>query len=111
MKLVVAMIQPQQLPALKRALHEAKFANMTCTNVLGTVPNRQERVRFRGLDHEITLFPKVRVEIAVDDHRVDALVKALSDGGNRSGGYGLIFVTELHDCVTIATGTHGLSEA
>jgi nitrogen regulatory protein PII len=111
MKLVIAMIQPQQLPAVKIALQEAKFANMTCTNVIGTVPNREEHLRFRGLEHEITLFQKVRVEIAVEDHQVDALVEALSDGGNRSGGFGIIFVTELQDCITIATGAHGLGEA
>ena len=111
MKLVIAVIQPQQLPAVKLALKEAKFNNMTCTNVLGTVANREEHLRFRGLDHEISLFQKVRVEIAVDDHQVDALVKALSDGGKISGGSGIIFVTELHDCVTIATGAHGLGKS
>ena len=66
MKLVVAMIQPQQLPAVKLALQEAKFANLTCTNVIGSVPNREEHLRFRGVDQEITLFQKVRVEIAVE---------------------------------------------
>jgi nitrogen regulatory protein P-II 1 len=109
-KLVIAMIQPQQLPAVKRALHAASFHNMTCTNILGTVPNLEEHHRFRGVEHEITLFQKIRIEIAVNDESVDAILDAIVAGGRASGGMGKIFVTELADCVTVRTGARGPSE-
>jgi nitrogen regulatory protein PII len=110
MKFVIAIIQPHQLPAIKQALQAARFKHMTCTNVLGTMPNQEEHHRVRGVDHEITLFQKVRVEIAVNDNDVDRLVSALIDGGRASGGTGKIFVAELSDCVTVETGARGPGE-
>ncbi len=83
---------------------------MTCTNIMGTVPNQEEHHRFRGVDHEITLFQKVRIEIAVNDDSLDPLVEALIKGGQASGGAGKIFVSELTDCATVRTGARGPSE-
>jgi len=110
MKLVIAIVQPQQLPAIKRALHAANFHDMTCTNILGTVPNQEEHQQFRGVDHEITLFQKIRIEIAVRNESVDSIVAAIIEGGRASGGKGKIFVADLADCVTVATGAHGPGE-
>ncbi len=107
MKLVIAIFQPIQLPAVKRALKEAGFTNLSCTNILGTVPNMHEQQLFRGVEHEITMFPKIRLEIAVNDESVEQLIDAMVKGGRASGGAGLIFVTELHDCVLVKTGEHG----
>lgn len=110
MKLVIAIIQPQQLPAVKQALQDAEFPDMTCTNIMGTVPNKEEHHRFRGVDHEITLFQKVRIEIAIKDESLDPLVEALIKGGQASGGAGKVFVSELTDCATVSTGARGPSE-
>lgn len=110
MKLVIAIFQPTQLPAVKRALKDAGFSNLSCTNILGTVPNMEERRRFRGVEHEITLFQKIRVEIAVGDESVESLIDAMIEGGRASGGAGKIFVSELHDCVTVLTGNRGPSQ-
>jgi nitrogen regulatory protein P-II 2 len=107
MKLVIAIFQPTQLPAIKRALKEAGFANLSCTNIIGTVPNMEEHQRFRGVEHEITLFQKIRIEIAVDDESVEPLIDAMIEGGQASGGAGKIFITELYDCVTVKTGERG----
>ena len=110
MKLVIAIIQPQQLPAVKQALHEAECYDLTCTNILGTVPNQEEHHKFRGVEHEITLFQKVRIEIAANDEMLEPVIEAITKGGQASGGMGKIFVTELHDCVTVSTGARGPSE-
>ncbi len=110
MKLVISIVQPQQLPAIKRALHAANFHDMTCTNILGTVPNIEEYQRFRGVEQEITLFQKIRIEIAVRNESLDAIIAAIIEGGRASGGVGKIFVTELSDCVTVSTGAHGPEE-
>jgi len=107
MKLVVAIFQPIQLPAVKLALKEVGFANLSFTNILGTVPNMHEHQLFRGVEHEVTMFPKIRIEIAVNDESVEQLIDAMIKGGRASGGAGLIFVTELHDCVIVKTGEHG----
>jgi nitrogen regulatory protein PII len=110
MKLVIAFFQPHQLPAVKKALHEAQVPHMTCTNVLGTTANLEEHQRVRGVEHEITLFQKVRIEIGTTDEAVDQLVEALVQGGRASGGIGKIFVAELSDCISVETGARGPSE-
>ena len=93
MKLVIAIFQPIQLPAVKRALKEAGFANLSCTNILGTVPNMHEQQLFRGVEHEITMFPKIRLEIAVNDESVEQMIDAMIEGGRAIGGAGIIFFT------------------
>ncbi len=107
MKLIVAIIQPQQLPAVKRSLFAAKFRHLTCTNVLGTAHEGAELMVFRGVPHEVSLFQKVRIEIAVKEESVKPAVEAIEQGSRESGGFGVIFVTELHDMIHIRTGERG----
>ena len=104
MKMIVAIVQPQQLPDIKEALQAAGFDNMTCTNILGTVANQHEEYKYRGVSQEITLFQKVRIEIGVPDEHVQNVVNALSDGAKSSGGSGIAFVTELIECIELGTG-------
>ena len=105
MKMIVAIVQPQQLPDIKDALQAAGFDNMTCTNILGTVANQHEEHKYRGVSQDITLFQKLRIEIGVTDEQVQNVVKALSEGANKSGGTGIAFVTELFDCIELSTGS------
>lgn len=107
MKLIIAIIQPQQLPAVKRALYKAQIYHITCTNILGTVPNQGEYQTFRGVEHEVTLFQKVRVEFPINDAYVETAIDAITEGGRASGGAGKIFVTELYEAVTVLTGERG----
>jgi len=106
MKLVVAIIQPQQLPAVKGALFEAQIKHMTCTNILGTATEGALLV-FRGVPHEVTLDQKVRVELALKDEVVDRAVNAIVRGAEESGGFGMIFVTQLHEVINVSTGARG----
>ena len=110
MKHVIAIIQPQQLPVVKQALHKHEILNMSCTNILGTVPNQDEHQFFRGVEHEITLFQKVRVELFIDDDTLEPAIEAICQGGRNTGGSGKIFVSDLQDCVTVSSGARGPSE-
>ena len=107
MKMVVAIIQPQQLPAVKEALFEAQIKHLTATNILGTAPEGAEVHVFRGVSHEVSLFQKLRIELALREELVDRAVDAIERGARESGGFGVIFVTELHDVVNVATGERG----
>ena len=107
MKMVVAIVQPQQLPDIKEALQAAGFNDMTCTNILGTVANQHEEHKYRGATQDITLFQKVRIEVGVPDEHVENIIDALSAGAQKSGGSGIAFVTELFDCIELRTGTRG----
>jgi nitrogen regulatory protein P-II 1 len=109
MKMIIAIVQPQQLTDIKEALLTAGFEHMTCTNILGTVANQHEEHKYRGASQEIFLFQKIRLEIGVADEKVGEVIEALSSGAKESGGSGLAFVTELSDCVKLGTGDHGES--
>ncbi len=109
MKMIIALVQPQQLPDIKEALLAAGFDNLTCTNILGTVANRHEEHKYRGASQDITLFQKIRMEIGVNDDKVGEAIDALSSGAKKGGGSGMAFVTELFDCVELGTGARGES--
>ncbi len=109
MKMIIAIVQPQQLLDIKEALHSAGFDNLTCTNILGTVANQHEEHKYRGASQEITLFQKIRMEIGVNDDKVGEVIDALSSGAKASGGSGMAFVTELFDCIELGTGARGIN--
>lgn len=106
MKLVYALIRPEQLPAVKHALFEAQIQRLTAMNVLGTAPMAEQQM-FRGIEKKVELFQRVRVEVAVNDSMVEKAIDAISRGAMESGGHGRIFVIDLHDAVTIWTGLRG----
>ena len=106
MKLVVALIRPEQLPAVKQALHEAEFNQFTASTVMGTAP-RTEQQMYRGVERQVSLFRRVRVEIAVKDSMVEKAMKAIDVGAKESGGWGRVLVVDLHDALTIWTGERG----
>jgi nitrogen regulatory protein P-II 1 len=107
MKLVVAIIQPQQLPAVKQSLFDAQIKHLTATNVLGTAPEGAEVRSFRGIAHEVSLFQKVRLEVMLKEEMVDRAVDAIVRGGQDSGGFGIVYVTDIHDVVVVRTGERG----
>ena len=106
MKMIIAIIQPQQLPAVKEALFESQIKHLTCTNILGTAPEGAMLV-FRGVSHEVTLEQKVRLELALRDELVDTAVNAIVRGAEGSGRFGIIFVTEICEVINVTTRTRG----
>ena len=108
MKLVVAMIQPQKLPDVKKALFDADIHKMTITNVLGCGQQKGFSETYRGVVQEINLLKKVRLEVAVNEDFVDTTVKAIVEGAKTGSiGDGKIFVMPLERCVRIRTEEEG----
>src|SRR5436305_3709772 len=111
MKLVVAIIRPEQLESVQRALNEHDVYLMTVSDVRGCGRQRGYTEVYRGAEIEIRLLPKVKLEIAVNEAFVEATVEAIVHAA-RSGatgqiGDGKIFVLPLEDCVRIRTGERG----
>ena len=106
MKLVVAVIRPEQLPAVKQALFDAQIRHMTASTVQGTGTRTEQRM-YRGVSKEVSLFRRIRLEVAVNDDRLESAVQAIADGARESGGWGHVFVTELIDVMTMWTGERG----
>ena len=106
MKLVIAVIRPEQLPAVKQALFDAQIRHLTATTVMGTAPKSEQQM-YRGVQREVSLFRRVRIELAVNDAQVETAIDAISRGAHEVGGWGRIMVQPLDDLVTIWTGVRG----
>jgi nitrogen regulatory protein P-II 2 len=108
MKLIIAYIQPHKLNDVKQELYKAEVYKMSVTNALGCGQQMGYRESYRGVDIEVNLLKKVRLEIAVNEDFVDRTVDAMVRGA-RSGeiGDGKIFIMDLQECIRIRSGETG----
>ena len=108
MKLIVAYIQPHKLQDVKKALCAAEVFKLSVTNALGCGAQKGYHESYRGVDFEVNLLKKVRIEIAVNEDFVDKTIDAIIEGA-RTGtiGDGKIFVLDLGECIRIRTGERG----
>ena len=108
MKLIVAYIQPEKLNDVKKELYTADVKKMSVTNALGCGQQGGYHESYRGVDVEVNLLKKVRIEIAVNEDFVDKTVEAIIKGA-RTGeiGDGKIFLLDLPECIRIRTGERG----
>ena len=108
MKLIIAYIQPHKLQDVKKTLYENKIFKMSVTNALGCGEQKGYHESYRGVDFEVNLLKKVRLEIAVNDEFVDATVEAIIKGAKTGNiGDGKIFILDLGKCIRIRTGENG----
>lgn len=108
MKLIVAIIQPHQLPAVKKSLYEKQVYKITVSNVLGCGEEKGYQESFRGVRHEVNLLKKIRLEIGVNEDFVEPTIAAIIEGARTNTvGDGKIFIMDLQDCVRIRTGERG----
>ncbi|MBN2029575.1 P-II family nitrogen regulator [bacterium] len=108
MKLIVAIIQPHQLPAVKKSLYEKQVYKITVSNVLGCGEEKGYQESFRGVQHEVDLLKKIRLEIAVNEDFVEPTIAAVVDGARTNTvGDGKIFIMDLQECIRIRTGERG----
>jgi nitrogen regulatory protein P-II 1 len=108
MKLIVAYIQPHKLNDVKEELYKAEVFKMSVTNSLGAGQQKGYTESYRGVDIEVNLLKKTRIEIGVNDEFVQTTIDALIRGA-RSGeiGDGKIFVLPLEECIRIRSGEKG----
>jgi nitrogen regulatory protein P-II 1 len=108
MKLIIAYIQPEKLTAVKQALYAREIYKISVTNAMGCGQQKGYTETYRGVDIEVNLLKKLRIEIAVNDAFVDATVAAILSGA-QSGtiGDGKIFILPIEQCVRIRNKDSG----
>ena len=111
MKLIVAIIQPTNLEAVKEALTEVEVVRLTVMDCQGFGRQKGQTEIYRGTEVTINLRRKVQLQIAVNEEFVEPTIDAILKGG-RTGekgeiGDGKIFVLPLDDCIRIRTGERG----
>ncbi len=108
MKKVEAIIRPEKLGDVKRALEERGYYGMTVTEVRGRGRQKGLRIQFKGRTMEIDLLPKVKIELVVPDDRVDEIVDLIMNSARTGNvGDGKIFIIPIEDAVRIRTGERG----
>ena len=105
MKLVTAIIKPFKLDDVRQSLAEIGIQGITVTEVKGFGRQKGHTELYRGAEYVVDFLPKVKLELAVDDDRVDQVLEAITNVA-RTGkiGDGKIFVTSLEHAVRIRTG-------
>ena len=111
MKLIVAIIHPTKLEAVKEALTEVEVVRLTVMDCQGFGRQKGQTEIYRGTEVTINLRRKVQLQIAVNEEFVEPTIDAILKGG-RTGekgeiGDGKIFVLPLDDCIRIRTGERG----
>jgi len=105
MKLITAIIKPHKLDTVREALSAIEVTGLTVTEVKGYGRQRGQSEIYRGAEYSVNFVPKLKLEIAVEAARVEAIIEAIkSAAGSGEIGDGKIFVTSLEQAVRIRTG-------
>jgi nitrogen regulatory protein PII len=105
MKKIEAIIRPFKLEDVKIALVSAGIVGMTVTEVRGFGRQKGQVERYRGSEFTVEFLQKLKLEIVVDDDRVETVVNAIQDA-SRTGeiGDGKIFISSVDSVLRIRTG-------
>ena len=105
MKKIEAIIQPFKLEDVKEALKGIGIDGMTITEVRGHGRQKGHTAVYRGREYEVSLLPKMEIEVVVPDGAVDEAIKAII-GAARTGeiGDGRVFVMPVEQGYNIRTG-------
>ena len=108
MKKVEAIIRPFKLEDVKLSLVNAGIVGMTVSEVRGFGRQKGQVERYRGSEFTVEFLQKLKLEIVVDDDKVDTVVGAIQDAA-RTGeiGDGKIFVSSIDAVIRIRTGEAG----
>ncbi|WP_028081586.1 P-II family nitrogen regulator [Solimonas soli] len=108
MKMLIAVIKPFKLDAVREALADIGVQGMTVTEVRGFGRQKGHTELYRGAEYTVDLLPKVKIEVAVApdmaERATEAILKAAKTG---QIGDGKIFIYDLEQTVRIRTGESG----
>ena len=108
MKLVMAIIKPFKLDAVREALTELGIQGLTVSEAKGFGRQKGQTEIYRGAEYVIDFVPKVRLDLVVDDVQVDSVVEAIQQAAYSDKiGDGKIFVLEVAQAMRIRTGETG----
>ncbi len=105
MKLVKSIIRPNKVDDVREALEKLAIAGMTVTDVRGHGRQKGHTAVYRGKEYEVSLLPKVEIEVVVPDAVVDDVIKTIISAA-RTGeiGDGRVFVLPVEQSYNIRTG-------
>ncbi|MFQ3545095.1 P-II family nitrogen regulator [Halobacillus rhizosphaerae] len=110
MKKLEAIIRPEAFQTLRQNLDESGVKGLTVSEVAGCGQQKGQEGIFRGSRFEIKLYPKVKVEMVVEDHELTSIIDVITDTcATNEVGDGKIFVYTIDEVFRIRTGETGKS--
>jgi nitrogen regulatory protein PII len=105
MKLVKSIVRPNKVDEVRAALEKLNLGGMTVTEVRGHGRQKGHTAIYRGKEYDVTLLPKVSIEVVVPDSAVEDVIRAIA-GAARTGeiGDGRVFVLPVEQSYNIRTG-------
>lgn len=104
-----AIIRPNKFEQVKAALEEIGVDGMTVSEVRGCGRQKGHREIYRGHEYEIALLPKLRLDVVIDDDRVESVIDAIAaSAGTGEIGDGKIFLYRAEDAVRIRNRQRGV---
>jgi nitrogen regulatory protein P-II 1 len=108
MKKIEAIIKPFKLDDVKDALGRLGIQGMTIQEVKGFGRQRGHTELYRGAEYVVDFLPKVKIEVLVDDDKVESVVAMVQETAQTGRiGDGKVFITPVEEAVRIRTGERG----
>jgi nitrogen regulatory protein PII len=108
MKMVAAVIKHFRLDDVRKALTDIGVQGMTAIEVKGFGRQKGHMEVYRGAEYEVRFLPKVKIEVAVSEDRLDGVVNAIQENAKTGEiGDGKIFVYNLENVIRVRTGERG----
>src|SRR5204862_6962894 len=105
MKLIKSIVRPNKVDEVKAALEKLQISGMTVTEVRGHGKQKGHTAIYRGQEYNVSLLPKMEVEVVVPDAMADDAIRAIIEAA-RTGeiGDGRVFVIPVGESYKIRTG-------
>jgi nitrogen regulatory protein PII len=105
MKLIKAIVRPNKVDDVREALEKLNVSGMTVTEVRGHGKQKGHTAIYRGKEYQVSLLPKMEIELVVPDEAADEIIKAIMQAA-RTGeiGDGRVFVLPVGHGYRIRTG-------
>ncbi len=108
MKKVEAIIRPEKLTVVRKALEDAGIHGLTITQVVGHGAQRGVVQQWRGTSYTVDLLQKLKLELVIPDAKLEPVLKAIQESAlTGEVGDGKVFVTTIDEVMRVRTGERG----
>jgi nitrogen regulatory protein P-II 1 len=108
MKKIEAIIQPHKLEEVKEALKAIGIDGMTITEVRGHGRQKGHKEIYRGMEYQVDLLPKIKIEMVIPDARYEEVIQTLVKSAHTGKiGDGKIFVFDVVEAIRIRNDDRG----
>ena len=111
MKLLLAIIQPTKLHAVRDALVQIGVERMTVCDAQGYGRQRGQTASYRGIEYKVNMLRKISLEIWVNDdfveRTIETLLRVARTGSSGTIGDGKIFLLPTEEAITVDGNVRG----